>query len=109
MNGEYLLEFHKEITYYNSNKKNGKKSFTTLARPYNALTNSEDKDFSYGERLLKVDSINKEIQVEIARVKQEAEYLNSFRIQNMGIWNIDKIAKMNDYIPIYPIFDFTNN
>jgi len=108
-NNEYLLEFHKEITYYNSDKKNEKRSLATLASPYNALTKSEDKEFSFDERQAKVDSINKEIQAEIARVKQEAEYLNSFRIKNMGIWNIDKIAKMNDYVPIYPSFDFTTH
>jgi hypothetical protein len=108
-NGEYFLEFHKDITYYRIEKKDEKRSFSFLAKPYDELTKSEDKHFSYDERMVKVDSINKEIQAEIARVKQEAEYLNSFKIRNMGIWNIDKIAKMDDYIPIYPSFDFTTN
>ena len=50
-NGEYQLVLHKKITYYESNKKDRQRSFTVLAKPYNAVTKSEDKDFSFDERL----------------------------------------------------------
>lgn len=105
-NGEYILEFHKEINYYDSEKKDERRHFKVRATPYNGLTKSEDKIFSFDEKLSKIDSIKKEIEAEIARVKQEAEFLNSFRIKNMGIWNIDKVAKMDQYTPVFATFDF---
>jgi hypothetical protein len=107
-NGDYLLEFKKVISFYNIDKDDEVRNFSVIARPYNKHTKTNDTTFSLERNNVKLDSIKREIEAEIARAKQEADYLNSFRIKEFGIWNIDKIAKLSDYIPIYSHFDFEN-
>jgi len=46
------------------------------------------------------------IEEEKARLVKEADMLNSFTISKMGIWNIDKIMKIDDLILVNASFDF---
>ena len=46
------------------------------------------------------------IEEEKARLAKEADMLNSFTISKMGIWNIDKIMKRDDFILVNASFDF---
>jgi len=57
-------------------------------------------------RFLKEDSIKKDLAIEIDRVKKEAELVNVFKINKMGIWNIDRAIKLSDFIPVRVSFDF---
>ena len=57
-------------------------------------------------RFLKADTVQKEIEDEIARLNKEADLLNAFRINKIGIWNIDRALKISEFIPVKAKFDF---
>lgn len=60
-------------------------------------------------RFLSEDSIKKEVENEIARLNKEADLVNAFKINKMGIWNIDKSASLTDFSPVNVSFDFQNS
>ena len=60
-------------------------------------------------RFLSEDSIKKEVENEIARLNKEADLVNPFKINKMGIWNIDKSARLTDFSPVNVSFDFQNS
>jgi len=43
---------------------------------------------------------------EEVRLQAEADMVNSFRIKQMGVWNIDRVLKMNDLVTVSLHFDF---
>jgi hypothetical protein len=57
-------------------------------------------------RFLSEDSIKREVENEIARINKEADLVNAFKINKMGIWNIDRALKLSDFIPVRANFDF---
>jgi hypothetical protein len=57
-------------------------------------------------RFLSEDSIKKEVESEITRINKEADLVNAFKINKMGIWNIDRAIKLSDFIPVRASFDF---
>jgi hypothetical protein len=58
------------------------------------------------DRFLKADTVQQDIEAEMARLKKEADLLNTFKINRMGIWNIDKAVKLTDFVPVTARFDF---
>ena len=57
-------------------------------------------------RFLKADTLQKQLADEIARVQKESDLLSSFKINQMGIWNIDKAIKLTDFVKVFVVFDF---
>jgi hypothetical protein len=55
-----------------------------------------------------LEELNKELDVEENRARIQADLVNSFRINKMGVWNIDKLTKWNDEIEYNISFDFAD-
>ena len=51
----------------------------------------------------------RERQAELARLKREADLVQSFKADRVGIWNVDRFQKMEDCVPVYVRFDFENS
>jgi hypothetical protein len=75
--------------------------FATPTKNGNSLSKNELNDISRAN-----DSVKIRIQEEIERVKKEADLLNSFKISQMGIWNVDKIMKTESTRQFDISFDF---
>lgn len=75
--------------------------FATPVKNGNRLSN---KDFDEINRLN--DSVKVRIKEEIQRVEKEADLLNSFKINQMGIWNVDKLMNIDDANQYKVGFDF---
>jgi len=55
-----------------------------------------------------LEELNKELDVEENRARIQADLVNSFRINKMGVWNIDKLTKWNDEKEYNISFDFAD-
>lgn len=58
--------------------------------------------------LQSLEELNKALDVEENRVKMQADMVNNFRINKMGIWNIDKLMKQIDQKEFDISFDFVD-
>jgi hypothetical protein len=80
--------------------------FSVKARP---LPSNKNQSFTKNKGQnaeINVDSLLKEVESEIVRVKKEADYLNSFKMRQLGVWNVDKLMKIGEFIPVIAKFDF---
>lgn len=78
-----------------------KKEWSVLARP---LLNGKSMS-----AILKEDErIKKMLEEEKKRLEKQADMVNSFRINQMGIWNIDKIMKIENAVTVALSFDFAS-
>ena len=82
------------------------KQFSVLVSPTSEEGSNEDMAAVMKDRFLKADTVQQDIEAEMARLKKEADLLNTFKINRMGIWNIDKAVKLTDFIPVTARFDF---
>jgi RNase P/RNase MRP subunit p29 len=67
---------------------------------------ASDLGKDYDNRMAIVDSIKKDLEFEIARVQKEADFLNSFNMKQLGIWNIDRLSKESEMIQVSAKFDY---
>jgi hypothetical protein len=83
-------------------------SFSLLAKPVMNNDQSKRKNRkSFEEKMEAYHEIAKRIDDERQRVKQQAEMVNTFAINRMGIWNIDRLMKEESIIT-HVHFDFEN-
>lgn len=82
------------------------KRFRIPAKPFNAITSDSETLVDVKKRLQKQDSIRHEVELEISRVNKEADLVNSFQINRMGIWNIDKASSLAEFVNVSAKFDF---
>jgi hypothetical protein len=86
-----------------------KKVFKKLSFVASPIKNGKTLDRNEVNDLSKLnDSVKVQIEQEIARVKKEADLLNTFSINKMGIWNIDKIMNLPLDGKYQVSFDFEN-
>lgn len=86
-----------------------KKVFKKLSFVASPIRNGKTLDRNEVNDLSKLnDSVKVQIEQEIARVKKEADLLNTFSINKMGIWNIDKIMNLPLDGKYQVSFDFEN-
>ncbi len=79
---------------------------TILAKAMSSREDMRTRSAEYEKQLAEFERIQNERREELARVKREADLIQSFRADRLGIWNLDKIMKMEDCIPVYVRFDF---
>jgi hypothetical protein len=94
----YQLEFTRSITVLGIGEE--KRSFTLIASP--VLTS----DTSFTKQLLDYEKTIASMKDEKIRLQAEADMVSSFRIRQMGVWNIDKIMKNEDLAIVSINFDF---
>lgn len=63
----------------------------------------------YEQAVAEAERRERERQAELARLKREADLVQSFKADRLGIWNVDRFQKMEDCIPVYVRFDFENS
>jgi hypothetical protein len=82
------------------------KTFSIIARPIMHKDQSRRKNRIEFEEKMKAYKIAlQENEEERARIKQQADFVNQFKINQMGIWNMDKI--MSEEVMITKVsFDF---
>jgi hypothetical protein len=102
----YKLSFTKELYDTSGNKR--VERFSTEAQPLLGGRNTvkAQAEFvremeAYNKTLLKIDE-------EKVRAQQQADLLQVFRIQKMGVWNIDKLMQANEMLITGFKFDFEN-
>jgi len=60
----------------------------------------------YEKELAELDRKKKERLEALARAQREADLLQFFQADRMGIWNVDKLMRMEECLPIVVEFDF---
>ncbi len=76
------------------------------ASPIVGGKNKRENRKLFAEQMNQYKNTLAKIEEEKARILKEADMLNSFTISKMGIWNIDKIMKIEDIILVNASFDF---
>ena len=94
----YKLTFTRSLTVQGAGEQN--KSLTVQASPVNIGDTAFAKQLvNYEETIVKMNN-------EKLRLEAEADMVSSFRIRQMGIWNIDKIMNKEDLVSVSLKFDF---
>ena len=94
----YKLTFTRLLTVRGSGEQN--KSLTVQASPVNI------SDTAFAKQLVNYDQTIVKMNNEKLRLEAEADLVSSFRIRQMGIWNIDKIMNKEDLVTVSVKFDF---
>jgi hypothetical protein len=94
----YKLTFTRSLTVRGSGEQN--KSLTVQASPVNI------SDTAFAKQLVNYDQTIVKMNNEKLRLEAEADMVSSFRIRQMGIWNIDKIINKEDLVTVSVRFDF---
>ena len=94
----YKLTFTKLLTVQGAGEQN--KSLTVQASPVNIGDTAFAKQLvNYEETIVKMNN-------EKLRLEAEADMVSSFRIRQMGVWNIDKIMNNDELVSVSLKFDF---
>ena len=94
----YKLTFTKLLTVQGAGEQN--KSLTVQASPVNIGDTAFAKQLvNYEETIVKMNN-------EKLRLEAEADMVSSFRIRQMGVWNIDKIMNNEELVSVSLKFDF---
>lgn len=102
---KYKLAFWKKM-YQPDYNTEVVKQFLVDVTPVNDKLTNREMSLTMKNRFLKADSIQNEIENETARLNKEADLLNAFKINRMGIWNIDRTLSLTEFLPIKANFDF---
>jgi hypothetical protein len=94
----YRLTFTRALTVQGSGEQN--KSLTVQASPVNV------SDTAFAKQLINYEETIVKMNNEKLRLEAEADMVSSFRIRQMGIWNIDKIMNKEDLVTVSVKFDF---
>ena len=102
-----------DLTFNYSQKnyrgKTVKQTFTARARPL--LTGKELKlaKAAYKKEFENYQLMAAKLELEEERLEQESSVLNRFSINNMGVFNIDKVKSLDVYAKVELAFDFQAN
>lgn len=99
---QYNLSFTKYLNKWNDS--NLVRTYSTIATPIykgKILSKRENKELEN-----EVANINQRIEQEKERIAKQADLVSSFKIDRMGIWNIDKVLKLDDMVWADVEFDF---
>jgi hypothetical protein len=102
---QYKLSFTKYLNKWKDS--NLVRTYSTLATPIykgKKLSKRKNKELEN-----EVAAINIRIDQEKERIAKQADLVSSFKIDRMGIWNIDKVLKLDDMIWADVEFDFEKN
>lgn len=102
---KYELRFTK-VQYNYRDQKNVVTRFNVFASPVKKGTATKDILQKMDDSFAQSDSIRKDIENEIARVKKEADFLSSFAMVKLGFCNIDRLSKMDGIVEVSVKFDY---
>jgi hypothetical protein len=94
----YRLTFTRALTVQGSGEQN--KSLTVQASPVNV------SDTAFAKQLINYEETIVKMNNEKLRLEAEADMVSSFRIRQMGVWNIDKIMNKDELTSVSLKFDF---
>ena len=102
--GKYQLEFSSNIRVHQDSSMS--RQLIVEATPVSRST-GEAISSSILERQLKFyEKKLKELEEEQVRVQAESDLHNKFKVSKLGIWNIDRVMKMEDFVIASVSFDF---
>lgn len=99
----YALTFSTMLT--NEDETSITKKITVEASPVFDQNNQLAQN-SFENDLKEYELTLKKMEVEKKRVEQEADMVNSFKINKMGIWNVDKLMSAEGVTEVAVSFDF---
>ena len=105
----YELTFKKEIedpSLSGNEDKKFTKSIVVKATPLLHEQNKRQNRKAFALQMKAYNDILAKMEDEKLRVSKEADLVNSFKINKMGIWNVDKFLKREDLIFTKVSFDF---
>ena len=79
---------------------------TILARPLASKKDMKQLEKKYEAEIAKWEEQEKERKERLARAKREADLVRTFRMDRLGIWNIDRLMNMENCTPVHVHFDF---
>ena len=106
---KYELTFRKKMEQISDSGKVNKiiiNSVVVYATPLLNKKNNMQNRKAFAVQMKGYNEILDRIAAEKIRVSKEADLVNNFRINKMGIWNIDKIQKQENIIFTRLTFDF---
>ena len=81
---------------------------TVLARAMSSRADMKSRSAEYEKELAEFERKQNERREQLARAKREADLIQTFRADRLGIWNVDRLMKMEGCAPVYVHFDFEN-
>ena len=106
-NKKYKLIFKKQMAMMGDSTPDLIKTFQVNAIPIKNGAEISNNEMKYLYQ--NYDSVKVLIDAETERFKKQADLLNSFKIQKLGIWNCDKLMNMNDLVYKEVSFNFKEN
>jgi hypothetical protein len=100
----YELEFSKKL--YVNDDKEVDKSFTVQVRPIVDLKRRGQRRKAFAQQMEEYELLLTKVNAEKERLAREADFLNSFKMTQMGLCNIDRIMNMSEVVLIDVRFDF---
>ncbi|MFM7671946.1 MAG: hypothetical protein ACKO6Q_05060 [Bacteroidota bacterium] len=79
---------------------------TILASPLTSRGDMKKRMKQYEEEVAELDRKRKERLEKLVQSQKEADLLQFFAADRLGIWNVDRLMKMEDCIPVIVHFDF---
>ncbi|MBM3431793.1 MAG: hypothetical protein FJX92_02155 [Bacteroidetes bacterium] len=79
---------------------------TLLASPLTSNANMKKRMKEYEEEVAELDRKRKERLEQLVRSQKESDLLQFFSADRLGIWNVDRLMKVEDCIPVVVHFDF---
>ena len=102
--GRYLLEFSSSKSQYQDSEI--VRNLAVEASPVSRTTGEAVSRAEMNKQLQVYEKKLKVIENEQLRLQAETDLQNKFRVNKLGIWNIDKLIKMEDYALVAASFDF---
>lgn len=93
-------------TYEDENDKKVTRTARIIARPDLSRKDLSKAKAAFEAEWAQYEMLKKKWEEEQQRAVREADLLNTFRANKVGIWNIDYLMKMNDLITLEVQFDF---
>lgn len=100
----YALTF----TQFDRGEENASKGIqkTILASPMTSRSDMKKRMAIYEKEVAEVERRERARQEALVLAKRQADLIQSFKADRLGIWNVDRFQKMEDCVPVYVHFDF---
>ena len=100
----YELKF--SLTRYSESGKTPTRTYLVQATPVVDGKNKRQRRNNFNEQMTSYAAMLEKVKEEKARLAQQADLLNSFKMRELGICNIDRIMSIGEYVIRKLNFDF---
>lgn len=82
---------------------------TILASPLTSRSDMKKRMETYNQEVAQIEQKRRERLEQLAKSQKESDFLQFFAADRLGIWNVDRLMKMEECTPVIVHFDFEKN